>query len=94
MEYERRAYLETELANKIKKSEVKGKVMAINLQQIVAREEAKKESLVQAEREKKQVEDVVQQIVEEDRREKESKLKKQKETQELLQLFMKEQEVR
>lgn len=94
MEYERRLGDERELKVKIHKSQLRGKVVAINQQQIIAREEQKLLSLAQATEERKQVEEVVNEIARQDAVEEQTRRRKQDETKAMLKRFMKEQEER
>ncbi|CAD7924840.1 unnamed protein product [Amoebophrya sp. A25] len=94
MEYERRKAIEEEITTKIYKSQQKGQATAINQQQIILREEAKKLSKIQADKEKAQVEEIVAQIAKEDALEAETRRKKQEETQAMLRRFMVEQQER
>eukprot|EP00392_Amoebophrya_sp_AT5.2_P002116 g2121.t1 len=94
MEYDRRQAIETEISTKIHKSQQRGKVTAINQQQIILREEAKQLSKVQAEKERKQVEAIVEQIAKEDALEADTRKRKQAETQVMLRQFMVEQQER
>ncbi len=84
MEYERRRAIEEDITDKIQKSQQRGRVTAINQQQIIAREAAKVESLYQAQREKAQVDEIVAKIEAEDKKEADERREKQEETRVLL----------
>ncbi|CAD7928972.1 unnamed protein product [Amoebophrya sp. A120] len=94
MEYDRREAIEKKIADEIHKSQQRGKVTAINQQQIILREEAKGLSKIQAEKERQQVEAIVEQIAKEDALEAATRKRKQEETQVMLRAFMIEQQER